>query len=224
MPNVLIADDLSPRAAEILARRAASDVDVRPKLWRREGLREAIAGYEGLAVRSATKVTGDVIAAARRLKVIGRAGIGVDTIDVTAATERGIVVMNTPSGNADHHGRAHDRPPAGAGPADSGRRPLHPGRGLGDVALHRGRSGRQDARPRSAAAMSAPSSPTARTGLKMRVIVHDPYLSDERAADLGVEKLALRRAARGGRISCTLHAPLTDATRGLIDAAAPSTR
>ena len=92
MPKVLIADDLSPRAAEIFrARGIEADVDI--GLGAAE-LRRRIAGYEGLAVRSATKVTAELIAAADALKVIGRAGIGVDNIDVAAATERGIVVMN----------------------------------------------------------------------------------------------------------------------------------
>jgi len=98
MPKVLIADDLSPRAAEIFRARGI-EVDVEIGLGAAE-LRRRIAGYEGLAVRSATKVTAELIAAADALKVIGRAGIGVDNIDVAAATERGIVVMNTPYGNS----------------------------------------------------------------------------------------------------------------------------
>src|SRR6202162_660399 len=98
MPKVLIADDLSPRAVEIFRARGI-EADVATGLGAAE-LRRRIAGYEGLAVRSAAKVTGELIAAADALKVIGRAGIGVDNIDIAAATERGIVVMNTPSGNS----------------------------------------------------------------------------------------------------------------------------
>src|SRR5690606_14544612 len=98
MAAVLISDKLSPVAAEVFAARGV-DVDVRPNLAQEE-LIEIIAGYEGLAVRSATKVTAGVIAAAKRLKVIGRAGIGVDNVDIPAATARGIVVMNTPFGNS----------------------------------------------------------------------------------------------------------------------------
>ena len=98
MPRVLIADDLSPRAAEIFrARGIEADVEIGLKPAE---LARRIASYDGLAVRSATKVTAELIGAADALKVIGRAGIGVDNIDVAAATERGIVVMNTPYGNS----------------------------------------------------------------------------------------------------------------------------
>ena len=98
MPKVLISDDLSPRAVEIF-RRAGSRSMSRPGSAPTSCARR-IADYDGLAVRSATKVTAELIAAADTLKVIGRAGIGVDNIDVAAATERGIVVMNTPYGNS----------------------------------------------------------------------------------------------------------------------------
>src|SRR5919108_400804 len=98
MPKVLISDALSPRAAEIFRERGI-DVDFSPGIPAEE-LRDRIAGYDGLAVRSATKVGRGLLARAERLKVIGRAGIGVDNIDVVAATERGIVVMNTPYGNS----------------------------------------------------------------------------------------------------------------------------
>jgi D-3-phosphoglycerate dehydrogenase len=98
MPKVLIADNLSPRALDIFRQRGL-EVDVKTGLKPAE-LAEIIGEYDGLAVRSATKVTADIIAAARNLKVIGRAGIGVDTVDVPAATQRGIVVMNTPFGNS----------------------------------------------------------------------------------------------------------------------------
>ncbi len=98
MPKILIADQLSPRAEEIFRARGL-EVDVRPDIEAAD-LAAAIAGYDGLAVRSRTKVTADLLASAARLKVIGRAGIGVDNIDVAAATQRGVVVMNTPYGNS----------------------------------------------------------------------------------------------------------------------------
>ena len=98
MPKVLIADDLSPRAAAIFAERGVeADVKIGLKI---DELTAIIGAYDGLAVRSATKVTAKVLAEARNLKVIGRAGIGVDNIDVPAATQRGICVMNTPFGNS----------------------------------------------------------------------------------------------------------------------------
>ena len=94
MPRVLIADQLSPAAVEIFARRGVQ-ADVITGLSKDE-LLKIIGDYDGLAVRSATKADKDVLAAAARLKVIGRAGIGVDNVDIPSATARGIVVMNTP--------------------------------------------------------------------------------------------------------------------------------
>src|SRR5580698_8594986 len=98
MPKVLIADDLSPRAVAVFAERGIeADVAIGLKF---DELAAKIGGYDGLAVRSATKVTPALLAEAKNLKIVGRAGIGVDNIDVPAATQRGIVVMNTPYGNA----------------------------------------------------------------------------------------------------------------------------
>src|SRR5436309_14149845 len=98
MPKVFIADALSPRAVEVFRERGIQ-VGMETGLGA-DALCRRLAGFDGLAVRSATKVSRELIAAAAGLKVIGRAGIGVDNIDVEAATERGIVVMNTPFGNA----------------------------------------------------------------------------------------------------------------------------
>src|SRR5262252_5203646 len=99
MFRVLIADDLSPRAVEILQACPEVQAEVKTGL-KGASLMEALAGVHGLAVRSATKVTAEVLDAARDLKIVGRAGIGVDNIDVPAASRRGVIVMNTPSGNA----------------------------------------------------------------------------------------------------------------------------
>src|SRR5271156_7139432 len=97
-PKVLISDQLSPAAVEIFRTRGV-DADVRPGLTKDE-LLKIIGDYDGLAARSATKADKDVLAAAKRLKVIGRAGIGVDNVDIPAATAAGVVVMNTPFGNS----------------------------------------------------------------------------------------------------------------------------
>ena len=97
-PRVLISDKLSPAAVDIFKTRGI-DADVKTGL-KPEELLAIIGHYDGLAVRSSTKVTKDVLIAATRLKVVGRAGIGVDNVDVDAATGRGVVVMNTPFGNA----------------------------------------------------------------------------------------------------------------------------
>src|SRR5205085_3755571 len=97
--RILISDDLSPEAKTILERIPGAQVDFRVGLKPSE-LREIIGGYDALAVRSATKVTAEVLAAAPKLRVIGRAGTGVDNIDLAAATRRGVVVMNAPGGNS----------------------------------------------------------------------------------------------------------------------------
>ena len=97
-PKVLISDELSPRAVEIFSERGC-DVDFKPGLKPAE-LRAIVGNYEGLAIRSATKVTAEVLAEAKKLKVVGRAGIGVDNVDIKSATAHGVVVMNTPFGNA----------------------------------------------------------------------------------------------------------------------------
>ncbi|MFN8819503.1 MAG: phosphoglycerate dehydrogenase, partial [Holosporaceae bacterium] len=98
MPKVLIADDLSSAAVAVFTQ-AGIEVDVKTKLPA-DQLMAILPDYDGLAVRSATKVTAEVLAAAPKLRVIGRAGIGVDNIDVKAASAKGVVVMNTPFGNS----------------------------------------------------------------------------------------------------------------------------
>src|SRR6267154_349796 len=216
MPKVLISDALSPRAAEIFAARGI-EVHLLPDLSAEE-LKARIGGYDGLAVRSATKVTGGIISRAERLKVIGRAGIGVDNIDVAAATQRGIVVMNTPYGNsittAEHaialmFALARQLPAADRS-TQSGKWEKArfmgvelAGKTLGIVGC--GNIG-------SIVADRA-------IGLHMKVVAYDPFLSPERAISLGVEKVELDTLfARADFI--TLHTPLTDATRNIIDAAA----
>ena len=209
MPRVLIADQLSP-AAEAIFRERGLEVDTRVGL-KKDELIAVIGDYDGLAVRSATKVTAEVLAAATRLKVVGRAGIGVDNIDVEAATQRGVVVMNTPFGNsvttAEHAislmlALARQIPAADrstrAGKWEKNRfmGVELMGKVLGLIGC--GNIG-------SIVADRA-------QGLKMRVIAFDPFLSPERAADLNVEKVELDTLlARADFI--TLHTPLTEQTR-----------
>ena len=216
MPKVLIADEMSSQAAEVFRERGI-EADVATGLGPEE-LIARIGAYEGLVVRSATKVTGATIAAADNLKVVGRAGIGVDNIDVEAATRRGIVVMNAPSGNAvttaEHAiamlcALAREIPAADrstrAGKWEKSRfmGVELTGKTLGVIGC--GNIG----------AIVAERG----LGLRMRVIAHDPYLSPERARDLGVEKVELDiLLARADFI--TLHVPMTEETRGMIDAAA----
>ena len=98
MPKVLIADKLSPAAVAIFQERGV-EADVKTGLPKEE-LIKIIGNYDGVAIRSATKLTADVLKHARNLKVIGRAGIGVDNVDIPAATAAGVIVMNTPFGNS----------------------------------------------------------------------------------------------------------------------------
>src|SRR5580700_2293697 len=216
MPRVLIADELSPRAVAVFAERGV-DADVAIGL-KPEALAARIGNYDGLAVRSATKVTAALIAEASALKVIGRAGIGVDNIDVPAATQRGVVVMNTPFGNsittAEHaialmFALARQIPAADrstqAGKWEKSRfmGVELTGKVLGVIGC--GNVG-------SIVADRA-------IGLKMKVVAYDPFLTPERALEIGVEKVELEEIfARADFI--TLHTPLTDQTRGIIDAKA----
>jgi D-3-phosphoglycerate dehydrogenase len=211
--KVLIADKMDSRAAAIFRERGI-DVDERPGLSPDE-LKAIIGDYDGLAVRSSTRVSAPVMdAALPRLKVIGRAGIGVDTIDVPAASARGIVVMNTPFGNsittAEHaiamlFALAREIPQADqstqAGKWEKNRfmGVELAGKTLGLIGC--GNIG-------SIVADRA-------HGLKMKVVAYDPFLSPERALELGVDKAELEELlARSDFI--TLHTPLTDQTRGIL--------
>jgi D-3-phosphoglycerate dehydrogenase len=218
MPKVLISDELSETAVRIFEERGC-DVTYEPKLGKdKDRLLKIIGEYDGLAVRSATKASAPVIAAGKRLRVIGRAGIGVDNIDIPAATAAGVVVMNTPYGNAittaEHaiammFSLARQIPLANqsthAGKWEKSRFmgvELF-GKTLGVIGC--GNIGANVAERA--------------IGLKMRVIAYDPYLTDARAIELGVEKTDLSELlARADVI--TLHTPLTDQTKNILSAAA----
>ena len=211
--KILIADKMDPRASAIFHDRGLN-VDERPGLSSDE-LNAIIGDYDGVAVRSSTKINAAAMdAALPRLKVIGRAGIGVDTIDVPAASARGIVVMNTPFGNsittAEHaiamlFALAREIPQADKS-TQSGKWEKNrfmgvelAGKTLGLIGC--GNIG-------SIVADRA-------HGLKMRVVAYDPFLSPERALELGVDKVELDELlARADFI--TLHTPLTDQTRGIL--------
>jgi D-3-phosphoglycerate dehydrogenase / 2-oxoglutarate reductase len=212
MPKVLISDQMDPKAAEIF-RANGVEVDEKPGLTKEE-LKSIIGHYDGLAIRSATKATADLLEAATNLEVIGRAGIGVDNIDIPAATARGIVVMNTPFGNsittAEHavalmFALARELPQADAS-TQAGKWEKNRFMGveltsktlgligcgnIGSIVAERG------------------------IGLRMKVIAFDPFLTEDRAIDLGVEKVDLDELlARADFI--TLHTPLTDQTRNIL--------
>ena len=160
-------------------------------------------------IRSATKVTAEAHrSGADRLKVIGRAGIGVDNVDIPAATAAGIIVMNTPFGNSITTAEHAIAMMFALRPPDPRRRRLHPGRQVGEEPLHGRRAQRQDARPDRLRQYRLDRR-RPRLGLKMRVVAFDPFLSPERAVELGVEKVELDELlARADFI--TLHTPLTD--------------
>ncbi|MBN9532320.1 MAG: phosphoglycerate dehydrogenase [Alphaproteobacteria bacterium] len=214
MPKVLIADKLSPAALEIFKERGV-EADVKTGLSKDE-LLKIVDQYDGMAIRSATKVTADVIAAAKKLKVVGRAGIGVDNVDIPAATAAGIIVMNTPFGNsittAEHAialmmALARELPAANAS-TQAGKWEKNRFMGTELYGKILGLIG--------AGNIGSIVADRAR-GLKMRVVAFDPYLSPERAADLGVEKVELNDLlARADFI--TLHTPLTPETRNIISA------
>ena len=215
-PKVLVSDKLSETAVQIFRDRGI-DVDFMPELGKdKEKLREIIGQYDGLAIRSATKVTPTILDAADNLKVIGRAGIGTDNIDKPAASKKGVIVMNTPFGNmvttAEHaiammFAVARQLPEASAS--------THAGKwekskfmgveltnktlgiigigNIGEVVCNRAR------------------------GLKMKVIAYDPTLSEDKIAQKGAEKVELDELlARSDFI--TLHTPLLDATRNILSA------
>jgi D-3-phosphoglycerate dehydrogenase len=217
-PKVLISDELSPAAVAIFKERGI-DVTFDPALGKdKEKLETLIPAFDGLAIRSATKVTEKLIGKAGKLKVVGRAGIGVDNVDIKAATAKGIIVMNTPFGNsittAEHAiammmALARQIPEADrstqAGKWEKSRFmgvELF-GKTLGVIGC--GNIG----------AIVADRG----IGLKMRVIAFDPFLSPERAMELGVRKVELNDLLKEADF-ITLHTPLTDKTRNILDAKA----
>lgn len=216
MPKVLVSDTLSPAAVRAFEERGIA-VDVITGLAA-DDLKTILWEYDGLAVRSATRVTADLLATAERLKVVGRAGIGVDNIDVAAASQLGIVVMNTPFGNAtttaEHAiamimAMARNIPQANAS-THAGRWEKSRFMGMELCGKTLGVIGCGN--------IGAIVADRAH-GLRMRVVAFDPYLSQERAVELGVERVGLDELLMRADI-ITLHTPLNDATRGIIDAAA----
>ena len=215
-PKVLVSDKLSETAVQIFRDRGI-DVDFMPDLGKdKEKLAEVIGQYDGLAIRSATKVTPTILEAATNLKVVGRAGIGTDNVDKEAASKKGVIVMNTPFGNmittAEH---AIAMMFAVARQIPEASESTHAGKwekskfmgveltnktlgvigagNIGGIVCDRAR------------------------GLKMKVVAYDPFLSEEKADKMGVEKVELDDLlARADFI--TLHVPLTDGTRNILSA------
>ncbi|EKE43996.1 hypothetical protein OCGS_1977 [Oceaniovalibus guishaninsula JLT2003] len=215
-PKVLVSDALSETAVQIFRDRGI-DVTFEPKLGKdKDRLAEIIGEYDGLAIRSATKVTAKLLENASNLKVVGRAGIGVDNVDLTAASKKGVIVMNTPFGNsittAEHAislmmAVARQIPEANAsthagkweksrfmGVELTGKTLGVIGAGnIGSIVIDRA------------------------LGLRMKVLAYDPYLSEERAVQLGVRKVKLPELLENSDF-VTLHVPLTDKTRNILSA------
>lgn len=214
MVKVLISDKMSPKAAAVFRERGV-EVDEITGMTPEE-LKACIGDYDGLAVRSSTKATAEIIAAAKNLKVVGRAGIGVDNVDIPAATAAGVCVMNTPFGNAittaehaiammfalsRHIPAANQSTQAGKWEKSKFMGVELYGKVLGIIGC--GNIG-------SIVADRA-------CGLKMKVVAFDPFLSPERAIEIGVEKVELDELfSRADYIS--LHTPITDSTRNIVNA------
>ena len=212
MAKVLISDKLSPRAAEIFKENGV-EVDVKVGMTPDE-LKACIGEYDGLAIRSATKVTPEIIQAAKKLKVVGRAGIGVDNVDREAATAAGIIVMNTPFGNSVTTAElaismmmslARDIPAANAS-THAGK--WEKSRFMGVEVLNKTLGLIGAGNIGSIVADRA-------QGLKMKVIAFDPFLSEDRAKTLNVEKVELDELLKRADF-ITLHTPLNDATRNIL--------
>ena len=214
MPKVLISDKMDPKAAQIFRERGVEVDEITGKTP--EELIAIIGEYDGLAIRSSTKVTKAILAAATNLKVIGRAGIGVDNVDIPAASAQGVVVMNTPFGNsittAEHaialmFALARQLPEADAS-TQAGKWEKNRFMGVELTSKTLGLIG--------AGNIGSIVADRAR-GLKMKVVAFDPFLSPERALELGIEKVELDDLlARADFI--TLHTPLTDQTRNILSA------
>ncbi len=217
MKKILISDNLSEEGIEIFKRTPGIEVDVKTKMTPDE-LKAVIGEYDGLVIRSATKVTQEIIDRAGKLAVVGRAGIGLDNVDIPAASKRGIVVMNTPGGNAVTTGehtiammlslvRMIPQATASmkAGKWEKSKFTGHEfmSKTLGIIGT--GRVG-------SIVADRA-------QGLKMKVIAYDPFISPEAAQQLGITLASLDEIFRQADI-ITVHTPLTKETRGVINAAA----
>ena len=217
-PKVLVSDKLSESAVQIFRDRGI-DVTFEPTLGKdKAALLATIGDYDGLAIRSDTKVTEKLLSAAHNLKVVARAGIGVDNVDIPAASRKGVIVMNTPFGNmitTAEHAIAMMFAVARQVPAASAS--THAGK------WEKSRFMGVEVTSKTLGVIGAGNIGgivcDRALGLKMKVIAYDPYLSEERAGKLGVTKVALDELlARSDFI--TLHVPLTDKTRRIIDTAA----
>ena len=217
--KILVSDTLAKEGVKLLEREKSFKVDVKTKLSPGE-LKKIIGNYDGLVIRSATKVTKDIIKQADKLKIIGRAGIGLDNVDVEAASKKGIIVMNSPTGNtistAEHAfslllALARNIPQANAS-LKIGKWEKKKfmgvelyGKVLGVIGL--GRIGGEVAKRAQS--------------FKMKVLAYDPFLAKEKAEELGVESVDFKTLAKNADY-ITIHTPLTTETKYIINKASIS--
>lgn len=216
MPKVLISDKMDPKAAEIFRERGVEVDEITGQTP--EELLKIIGEYDGLAIRSSTTVTPEILDAATNLKVVGRAGIGVDNVDIPAASAKGVVVMNTPFGNsittAEHaiammFALARQLPSADAS-TQAGKWEKSKFMGVELTSKTLGLIGAGNIG--SIVAERA-------IGLRMKVVAYDPFLTAERAVEMGVEKVTLDELLERADF-ITMHTPLTDQTRNILSAEA----
>jgi len=215
MKRVLVSDTLSPEGIEILKNTPGLEVDVQTSLTPDE-LKGIIRDYDGLAIRSSTKVTKEIIEKADNLKVVGRAGIGVDNVDVNAASKRGIVVMNTPGGNTITTGEhsiammfalARQIPQATAS-MKGGK--WEKSRFMGNEVYNKTLGIIGIGRVGTIVADRA-------QGLKMNVIAFDPFLAPETAEKMGITLVSLDELLKRSHF-ISVHTPLTKDTKNLLNA------
>ncbi|MBN1527085.1 MAG: phosphoglycerate dehydrogenase [Candidatus Omnitrophica bacterium] len=211
--KVLISDSLSKEAVEILQREKEFSVDVNTKLTP-DDLKKVIKDYDALLVRSATKVTKDVIAAADKLKIIGRAGVGLDNVDVEAASKKGVIVVNTPAGNTI----------STAEQTFALILALSRNIAAGDASMRRGEWERKKfmgvelyGKTLGIVGLGRIGSEVAKRAIsfEMKVLAFDPYLSVEKAKELGIESTDLETLLKGSDY-ITVHTPMTDETKHMI--------
>ena len=215
--NVLICDPISPKGIALFKQRPEFQVTVLDKRHTEAELIPLVAEVEAMVVRSETKITKKILEAAPKLRVVGRAGVGVDNVDVEAATQRGVVVMNTPGGNtvttaeltffmlgalARHVGPAHGSMVAGKWDRKLFQGTELSGKTLGILGM--GRIGGEVAKRALA--------------FNMRVLAYDPFLTEARARQLGVELVPEADAVYGAADFITVHMPVTEQTRGMLNA------
>jgi D-3-phosphoglycerate dehydrogenase / 2-oxoglutarate reductase len=217
--KVLVCDPISPKGIALLEQRPEFQVTVLPKRLSEAELLPLVADAVAMVVRSETRITRKILETASQLRVVGRAGVGVDNIDVEAATQRGVVVMNTPGGNtittaeltfsmllnlARKVPQAHSSMAAGKWDRKNFTGVELHGKTLGVLGM--GRIGGEVAKRAVA--------------FGMRVLAYDPFLTEARAKTLGVEHVGELDAVYRDADFITVHMPVTDQTRGMLNAAA----